>query len=244
MDEIKINLNKLLEFPKSVKSISGYDMVITEEDKKSIIELMKEADSSNTGNKDGYISRDELNLYSPPDKYRSVSEKASLVLREWEKQSAQAEKPQGTPPGRNQTQERNQMADIEKTIEELRVQERKKQEILNKKQQELNKSASDFATATKDRQIELTSSTTDSRGGLGAIGKIGAYGFRYWRATDSRDTKLILTDPNGQKVELENPEQYKEFKLFFEKLEIAIDNNPNNEHLILRYSCQFSSRFQ
>jgi hypothetical protein len=36
MDEIKFNLNKLPEFPKSVKSIGADDVALTQEDQKLI----------------------------------------------------------------------------------------------------------------------------------------------------------------------------------------------------------------
>jgi hypothetical protein len=243
MDEIKFNLNKLPEFPKSIRNGGTQDIPLGEEEKKSIIKFMKAADQANTGNKDGLISSSELILYGTNNR-SPESWQSSLVFNEWKKQSAQEEKPQGAPPDRNSTQERNQTV-IEKTLEELGIEERNQQEILNKKQQELNKSASDVARATKDAKIELTSSATDSRGYVNANGQIGEYKFKYTNLnSDTSPAKLTLTDSSGKKVELENPEKYKELEPFLKKLESAVKNNPDNEHIVVRYSCQFSSRFQ
>jgi hypothetical protein len=196
---------------------------------------MKEADQSSAGNKDGYISRDELNLYSPPDKYRSVSVKASLVLQEWENQSAK--KTEGT----QETSDQN-IHDIVRRGEQF-IKERASERV--KKDEELNKFANNFADATENEEINLTSSATDSRGYVNANGQIGEYKFKYTNLnSDTSPAKLTLTDSSGKKVELENPEKYKELEPFLKKLESAVKNNPDNEHIVVRYSCQFSSRFQ
>lgn len=115
---------------------------------------------------------------------------------------------------------------------------------LNKKQ--FDEIVSQFEKDTKGKEIMISESETSSRGNKYARGVIGDYSFEYNKAPrhdTGFNTKLTLIDRDGKATTIDNPEQHPGLKSFLNNLNQAIQDNPNNVDLILRYSCQFTGRF-
>jgi hypothetical protein len=106
---------------------------------------------------------------------------------------------------------------------------------------------SQFGEDTKGKKITISESETSfSRGNKYARGVIGDYSFIYDknpRHDTGFNTKLTLIDRVGKETIIDNPEQHPGLKSFLNNLNQAIQDNPNNVDLILRYSCQFTGRF-
>jgi hypothetical protein len=221
MDEIKFNLNKLPEFPKSIRNGGTQDIPLGEEEKKSIIKFMKAADQANTGNKDGLISSSELILYGTNNR-SPESWQSSLVFNEWSKGGAQSEplKPSDPPKKEKILTYR----DIQEFVNEAR---RVQAEPLEPS--DPHKFAGDFATAVKDQAIKIVVSGGDY---YSTIGRIGTYDFKYEPSVNNNIVKapseLILTDPNNKKIKLQNLEQFEELKPFLERLKSEIKKDSSS----------------
>jgi hypothetical protein len=99
MGEIKFNLNKLPEFPEIFKvdhngtKWNTAKKALTPQEQDAIIQYMRTADQKG-GNKDGEISRGELNY---PGDLSGVPWQARQVFKEWAKLSAETPSVAETP---------------------------------------------------------------------------------------------------------------------------------------------------